>query len=85
MEMNRSLFGRLLVIVAIAILAAPILNAQAKKNYVIVANGQGPGSTAFSTFFSPEVTANLEGIGVVLASSSDPNFAARVVCFNRRC
>ncbi len=54
-------------------------NAQAiKKNYVIVANGQGPASTSFASSFASEVTANMEAIGVVLAQSSDPNFASRV-------
>lgn len=54
-------------------------NAQVvKKNYIIVANGQGPASTGFVNSFSSEIVANIEDIGVVLAASSDPNFAARV-------
>jgi subtilisin family serine protease len=69
----------LLILLAITVVAVSALNAQGvKKNYVIVANGQGPNSTGFVTSFSSEVIANLESIGVVLATSDDPNFAARV-------
>ncbi len=72
--MNRSV--RLLMILLLAtVICVPAVIA---KDYVIVANGQGPGSTAFSSFFSSEVVANLEQIGVVIASSNDPAFAARV-------
>jgi len=60
----------------IAIVFAAPLNAQnARKNYVILANGQGQGSTQFAAQLGPALTANLESLGVVLATSSDPNFA----------
>lgn len=72
------LFGQFLILLVLALALVPALNAQANKTYVIVANAQGPGSTAFSTLFSSEVVKNIEDIGVVIASSSDPNFAARV-------
>lgn len=74
------LFSLLIVLLVLA--AVPALNAQAKKTFIIVANGQGPGSTAFSTLFSSEVVSNLEAMGVVIASSSDPNFAARVAAIS---
>jgi subtilisin family serine protease len=44
-------------------------------NYVIVAKGQGAGSTSFAKSLGPALTANLEKIGVVTATSADPNFA----------
>lgn len=68
---------RLVLFVLIAaVLVLPILNAQnVTKNYVILAKGQGPGSTSFAKSLGPALTANLESIGVVLARSSDPNFA----------
>lgn len=76
--MNR-LVRLFFILLLITIVAIPALNAQGvKKNYVIVANGQGPGSTSFSTLLGTDVTANLEEMGLVLASSADPNFAARV-------
>ncbi len=65
-----------LVVLIAAVLVVPLLNAQnITKNYVILAKGQGPGSTSFATSLGPALTANLESIGVVLARSSDPNFA----------
>jgi subtilisin family serine protease len=78
--MKKSLLARLILIfLAISIVLLPALNAQvAKKNYVIVANGQGPNSTGFATAFSSEVVAKLDSIGVILATSDDPNFATRV-------
>ncbi len=52
------------------------LAAQAtSKTYVILAPGQGKGSTAFAANLGSSVVANYEGIGVVVAQSSDPNFA----------
>ena len=45
------------------------------KNYLILANGQGPGSTSFAKSLGPALTANLPNIGVVTAISADPNFA----------
>ncbi|MGZ3357288.1 MAG: S8 family serine peptidase [Isosphaeraceae bacterium] len=66
----------LLVLLVAAIVFVPILSAQnTTKNYVIVAKGQGKGSTSFAPSLGPALTANLEQIGVVTASSSDPNFA----------
>lgn len=65
-----------LVILLAAVLVVPLVNAQnVTKNYVILAKGQGPGSTAFATNLGPALVANLQSIGVVLARSADPNFA----------
>src|SRR5690349_7455053 len=46
------------------------------KTYVILANGQGPGSTSFASALGSSVIAQYDAIGVVVAQSSDPNFAA---------
>lgn len=43
-------------------------------DYVIMAKGQGKGSTAFVASLGSSLVANYEDIGVVLARSSDPNF-----------
>jgi subtilisin family serine protease len=74
----------LLGIVVLAVLLTPGLSPQyviaqtAAQDYVIVARGQGPGSTqsviAAAAGIST-VTRNLESIGVVLASSPNANFA----------
>ncbi len=65
-----------LVVLLAAVLVVPFVNAQnVTKNYVILATGQGPGSTAFAKNLGPALVANLQSIGVVLARSSDPNFA----------
>jgi len=68
---------RLVVLVVVATIAfVPILSAQnTTQNYLILAKGQGPGSTSFAAKLGPALTANLEQIGVVTATSSDPNFA----------
>ena len=64
------------LLLAAIVLFVPILSAKnISKNYVILAKGQGPGSTNFAKSLGPALTANLEKIGVVLATSTDPNFA----------
>src|SRR6266576_322839 len=64
------------LLLAAIVLFVPILSAQnISKNYVILAKGQGPGSTNFAKSLGSALTANLEKIGVVLATSADPNFA----------
>ncbi len=69
----------MLVLLILTVLLVPALNAQsAGKNYVILAKGQGPGSTQFASQLGPALNANLESVGIVLATSSDPNFATWV-------
>jgi subtilisin family serine protease len=68
------------VLLALALLFTSLAAAQ-EKHYLILAQTQGKGSTAFADRVSESgglVDANLEQIGVVLATSSDPNFAARL-------
>jgi lantibiotic leader peptide-processing serine protease len=51
------------------------------RHYLILAKGQGQGSTSFTDAVvaaDGTVTSVLEGIGVVTADSSDPNFAAAI-------
>ena len=51
------------------------------RHYLILAKGQGQGSTSFTDAVvaaNGTVTAVMEGIGVVTADSSDPNFATAV-------
>lgn len=68
----------ILTFLVIAIGVVPSINAQGvHKTYVIVANGQGPGSTGFAALLGSEVITNMESIGVVIAASDDPGFAAR--------
>ncbi len=49
--------------------------AQASKDYIILAKGQGKGSIAFITNLGLSLVAKYEDIGVVVARSSDPHFA----------
>jgi lantibiotic leader peptide-processing serine protease len=44
------------------------------KTYVILAQGQGAGSTGFAASLGSSLVAQYDGIGVVIATSSDPNF-----------
>ena len=60
-----------------ACLLATCTFAQAQpKNYLVLASGQGKGSTAFASRLNGQVTANIEKYGVVLVASDDPNFVA---------
>src|SRR6267142_259576 len=48
------------------------------KTYMILARGQGAGSTAFAASLGSSVIAQYDEIGIVVAQSSDPGFAAQV-------
>src|SRR4051794_29948115 len=64
---------------AVVFLAAQLALGQSNKQYLIVAKGQGSGSTAFAANIRSAggtVLGNLPEIGVVIASSSDPRFSA---------
>lgn len=70
-------YVRLFSFLVLALLLAAPLAAQ-RKNYLILATGQGKGSTQFAAALASSgavITANLESIGVVGVTSSDPNFA----------
>jgi lantibiotic leader peptide-processing serine protease len=47
------------------------------KTYLILANGQGAGSTSFASALGSSVIAQYDEIGIAVAQSSDPNFAAQ--------
>jgi lantibiotic leader peptide-processing serine protease len=47
------------------------------KTYIILAIGQGSGSTSFANALGSSVITQYEAIGIVVAQSSDPNFAAQ--------
>lgn len=66
---------RFVVAVLFVFVLASTLAAQTSKDYVIIAKGQGKGSTAFAANLGSALVANLEDMGLVLARSSDPNFA----------
>ena len=70
--MKKHSVGQVLILtfLVIAIGVVPAINAQGvHKTYVIVANGQGPGSTGFAALLGSEVITNMESIGVVIAAS----------------
>jgi len=66
---------KILLAASILLCLVSVAAAQTSKDYVIIAKGQGKGSTAFTANLSSAVVANLEDMGLVLARSSDPNFA----------
>jgi len=66
---------KFLAVIGILVCLSWAAVAQTSKTYVIVAKGQGKGSTAFAVNLGSALQANLEKIGVVIAQSSDPNFA----------
>jgi subtilisin family serine protease len=47
------------------------------KTYLILGDGQGPGSTSFAPALGSSVIAQFEDSGIVVAQSSDPNFVAQ--------
>src|SRR5216683_4138125 len=70
---------KILTIAALCLFAACASTAQSPtKTYVILAQGQGAGSTAFASGLGSSVVAQYDEIGVVIAQSSDPSFAAQV-------
>jgi subtilisin family serine protease len=66
-----------LVAAAVAAGSAGTAEAQTAQDYLIVAKGQGANSTAFKARLGAELVGSVDEIGVVIARSSDPNFAAR--------
>jgi len=70
---------KFLVITALCLFAACASTAQSPtKTYVILAHGQGAGSTAFAASLGSSVVAQYDEIGIVIAQSNDPNFTAQV-------
>ncbi len=63
------------VLIAVLLCLASAAFGQTTKTYLIVAHGEGKGSTAFAANLGSALVADLEQIGVVVAQSSDPNFA----------
>src|SRR6185312_3459587 len=67
-----------LSIVAVVLFVVSFAAAQnTTTTYVIMAKGQGAGSTSFASALGSSVIAQYDGIGIVVAQSSDPNFAAQ--------
>jgi len=71
--MPRKVVGVLLL----CLLVVAVSPAQNSVNtYLILATGQGAGSTNFAASLGASVVAQYDEIGIVVAQSSDPNFAA---------
>src|SRR6267154_2727560 len=69
---------KILIILTLCVFVAMASPGQGPiKTYVILAQGQGAGSTAFAASLGSSVIARYDEIGVVVAQSSDPNFAAQ--------
>jgi subtilisin family serine protease len=67
-------FPKLLAVIATLLFLISVAEAQSAKTYIILAHGQGSGSTAFAQSLGPALVANLSDMGVVIAQSSDPKF-----------
>lgn len=65
----------MLFLCLLVLVAAPAQNPT--NTYIILANSQGTGSTSFASALGSSVVAQYDGIGVVVAQSSDPSFAAQ--------
>src|SRR5215472_8794373 len=64
-------------ILAVCLLSMTLAVAQGPTTYVILAQGQGPGSTGFASALGASVVAQYDEIGIVVAQSDDPNFPAQ--------
>ena len=72
------MFRKVIAIVSLCLLVFVAAKAQnPSKTYVILANGQGPGSSSFASALRSSVVAQYDAIGMVVAQSSDPNFVAQ--------
>jgi len=77
-EEDKSVLRKLIAIVSLCLLALVAAKAQnPTKTYVILAIGQGAGSTSFASALGSSVIAQYDPIGVVVAQSSDPNFSTQ--------
>lgn len=81
----RKLVGSMVVLVLALLLVAPhapqAAAAGAARHYLILAKGQGAGSTDFLSAVNKAggyVTNVIEKLGIVTADSSDPNFVAKL-------
>lgn len=71
------LFRTFLKLLGFCFIAITALTAQTTKNYIIMAKGQGAGSASFASALGASVIAQYDTIGIVVAQSSDPQFAAK--------
>ena len=65
----------MLFVCLLVLVATPAQNPT--KTYMILAHTQGSGSTSFVSALGSSVIAQYDAIGIVVAQSSDPNFAAQ--------
>lgn len=72
---------KFLAVIGILVCLSWAAVAQTSKTYVIVAKGQGKGSTAFAVNLGSALVANYPDIGIVLAKSNDPRFATWASAF----
>ncbi len=74
---------RTLTVVAILFLCIGVSLAQnPTRSYVILSKSQGAGSTSFAAALGSSVIAQYDEIGVVIAQSSDPNFASQAAALS---
>ena len=74
---------RTLLILVICLLGMTLAVAQGpNKTYVIMAQGQGAGSTSFAAALGSSVIAQYDEIGIVVAESADLNFPAQAAALS---
>jgi subtilisin family serine protease len=74
---------RTLSILAVVVFSVSLSLSQAQtKTYIVMAKGQGAGSTSFAAALGSSVVAQYDEIGIVIAESSDPNFAAQTAALS---
>jgi subtilisin family serine protease len=73
---------RILTAFAVLFFLVSSAPAQGPKTYVILAKGQGAGSTSFVASLGASVIAQYDEIGIVVAQSADPNFAAQAAALS---
>jgi subtilisin family serine protease len=76
------MFKRISGFLILGLFAVVVGMAQSPTTYLILAKGQGAGSTSFASALGSSVVAQYDEIGVVVAQSSDPNFAAQAAALS---
>lgn len=73
---------RTLPLLTVCLLSITLAMAQGPTTYLIIATGQGAGSTNFASALGSSVIAQYDEIGIVVAQSSDPNFPAQAAALS---
>lgn len=77
------MFRRILSALTVLVFGISLCMAQTPtKSYIVLAKGQGSGSTSFAAALGSSVVAQYDEAGIVVAQSSDPDFATKTAALS---